>query len=378
MCRMKKNTLLIVIDSLEKGGAEVLLIGMLPELNKIFSITLVTLSEKNDFKNEEIICDKRYILGFSSKLSVFGCILKLKKIINLNQPSIIHAHLFYSSLIARIACPSSIPLIYSLHNEMSKSVFNNSRVLTFIEKNTIRPNHTLIAVSKGVLIDYENTIRKKITSFVLRNYVSDIYFKKKISEKNFNYSQQVKLVAIGNIKDQKNYIYLLKAFGQLTKYNISLDIYGNGTVRDLKTFRDKVTHEGLPIFFKGRVENPSEILPHYDLYVSCSKHEGFGIAPVEAMVLGLPLLLSDLSVFREITLNNALFFDVNNPLSFVNLIKEIFERKYNLEKLSRDGIEASKQYTKESYLKKLFNIYNNVLWGIKQEIEFSTKNTINS
>lgn len=365
---MKKN-LLLIIDNLAKGGAEVLLIGILPELNKRFSIILVTLSEECDFKEEQILCDKKYSLGFHNKLSFLDCILKLKNIIKLHQPSFIHSHLFYSSLAARIACPSTIPLIYSLHNEMSKSVFNNSRVLTFLEKRTIRKNHTVVAVSDGVLNDYENTIKKNIHSFVLRNYISDVYFKEKACAKDFNNFQKINLVAVGNIKNQKNYIYLINAFRHLAEYNISLDIYGDGNEEDFKILRDETMKDNLPVFFKGRVDNPYEILPQYDLYVSCSKYEGFGIAPVEAMALGLPLLLSDLPVFHEITFDNALFFDVNNRLSFVNLIKEVFEGKYNLNKLSRDGIEVSKKYTKEIYLKKLFGIYDSVLRKNPQEIQ---------
>lgn len=358
---MEKNTMIIIIDSLERGGAEVLLVGILKELNLRFNVILVTLSDHCDFKNEEILCKKKYCLGFNNKLSLLRCILKLKRIIKKHQPILIHSHLFYSSLTGRIACPPSIPLIYSLHNEMSKSVFNNSRILKFLEKKTIRKNDTVIAVSKSVLIDYENAIKKNPSSFVLKNFVSDVYFKEKRNKKNFNNLQKINMVAVGNIKNQKNYIYLIKAFRQMAEYDISLDIYGSGSEKDFKTLRHETQQDNLPVFFKGSIDNPYEILHHYDLYVSCSTHEGFGIAPVEAMASGLPLLLSDLPVFHEITFENALFFDVNNTLSFVNMIKGIFERKYNLNELSRDGMEIAKKYTEEIYLKSLFGIYDGIL-----------------
>ena len=133
-----KKVLLLVIDNLAKGGAEVLLVGTLPELNKKYSVILVTLTNECDFNSGDIFFEKKYTLGFNNKLSFFFCVRKLKKIISLVQPSLIHSHLFYSSLIARRACPSNIPLVYSLHNEMSKNVFNNSKVLTWLEKRTIK------------------------------------------------------------------------------------------------------------------------------------------------------------------------------------------------------------------------------------------------
>jgi glycosyltransferase involved in cell wall biosynthesis len=244
---------------------------------------------------------------------------------------------------------------------MSKNVFNNSKVLTFLEKKTIKKNHAVIAVSKEVLTDYENTIGKNRSSFVLHNYISDIFFQKGIVKIYSKPIQKINLIAVGNIKDQKNYIYLIKAFALLKSHNITLDIYGYGKDEVIKAFRNEIDQNNLPIIFKGAANNLYKILPHYDLYVSSSKHEGFGIAPVEAMACGLPLLLSDLPVYHEITFNNALFFDVQKTTSFITLIKEIFEDKYNLNELSQKGIDIAGKYTKEIYLKKLFAIYDKLV-----------------
>jgi glycosyltransferase involved in cell wall biosynthesis len=356
-----KKVVLLIIDNLAKGGAEVLLAGTLPELNKKYSVILVTLTHECDFDNEKILCEKKYTLGFNNKFFFFSCIWKLKKIIKQHRPSLIHSHLFYSSLIARCACPSNIPLVYSLHNEMSKNVFNNSKLLTYLEKKTIKKNHAVIAVSKEVLMDYENIIGNNSSSFILHNYISDIFFRRSIVKIYSKPIQKINLIAVGNIKDQKNYTYLIKAFALLKNYNITLDIYGYGKDEMIKTFQNEINQDNLPIFFKGPANHLHEILPHYDLYVSPSKHEGFGIATVEAMACGLPLLLSDLPVYHEITFNNALFFDVQKTTSFIILIKEIFEHKYNLNELSQKGIDIAKEYTKEIYLKKLYSIYDKFL-----------------
>ena len=356
-----KKVLLLVIDNLAKGGAEVLLAGTLPVLNKEYSVILVTLTHECDFDNEEIVCEKKYTLGFNSKLSFFSCVWKLKRIIKQTQPSLIHSHLFYSGLIARRACPSNIPLVYSLHNEMSKNVFDNSKILTRLEKKTIKKNHAVIAVSKEVLTDYENTIGKNTLSFILHNYISDIFFCESHVKIYANPIRTISLVAVGNIKDQKNYTYVIRSFTFLKNYNITLDIYGYGNDEMIKALQNQIDRNNLPVFFKGQANNLHEILPRYDLYVSSSTHEGFGIAPVEAMASGLPLLLSDLPVYHEITFNNALFFDVQKTTSFITLIKEIFEDKYNLNELSKNGIDIARKYTKEIYLKKLFAIYDKLV-----------------
>ena len=54
-----KKVLLLVIDNLAKGGAEVLLAGILPELNKKYSIILVTLTNECEFNTDEIFFEKK-------------------------------------------------------------------------------------------------------------------------------------------------------------------------------------------------------------------------------------------------------------------------------------------------------------------------------
>ncbi|MEO8820416.1 MAG: glycosyltransferase, partial [Ginsengibacter sp.] len=111
---MKKRKILVVIDNLKRGGAEVLLTGILPDLNEKFEVILVTLSDECDFTEEEIECKNKYSLGFKNKFYLLSCVWKLKKIIKKQKPLIIHSHLFYSSLVSRLSCPRDIPLIYSL------------------------------------------------------------------------------------------------------------------------------------------------------------------------------------------------------------------------------------------------------------------------
>ncbi|MEO7317120.1 MAG: glycosyltransferase [Ginsengibacter sp.] len=358
---MLRPPLLIIIDNLAKGGAEIMLVDLLPELKNVYEIILVTLADKCDFEEQKIVCDHLYALGFKNKVSFIPCIFRLNKIIKKHKPALIHSHLIYSGIIARMACPSSIPLLYSIHGELSKSDFNKSQVLSLMEKISIRKNHSLLAVSNVVLEDYQKTIRKIYRSFVLHNYISDDYLIQNISPKTFVGLASLRLIAVGNIKAAKNYQYLVESFKYLKDLPVTLDVYGNTDHPLFTGLQAEIDRLKLNIVFRGSSSSIRNQFREHDVFVMCSKNEGFGISVIEAMACGLPVLLSDIPVMREISFQNGLFFNPKNPLSFVDLIKEILEGKNNLNELSINGLSISKKYNKKQYLERLLSLYDELI-----------------
>ncbi len=357
-----KKTIIIIIDNLIRGGAETLLHGILPDIAQQYNVVLVTLTDQCDFDPEEIACNKLYSLGFSYKIHFIRSFLKLSEIIRQVKPDLIHTHLVYSSLFAKLAAPDNIPLVYTLHSIMSKCAFDNSKVLTWLEKKSLKKNHSVIAVSHEVLQDYTRVIQKPEQTYVLKNYVNDIFFEHSNNRKEVNKIDSLKMVCVGNIKYVKNYIYLIEAFKLLKGMNVSLDIYGDDQSHMQEHLQHKIDEYQVPVYFKGKINHVETILPNYDLYVMPSHYEGFGIAAVEAMAMGLPLLLSDLQVLREVTNNHALFFDTNDVRNFVDRVNDIFGQHYNLNELSERGVKwAATHFKKEHYLKQLFGIYDSML-----------------
>jgi len=356
-----KRTIIILIDNLARGGAEVLVAGSLKALSQSYDIVLVTLTEECDFNDVSKYCLQKYSLGVRTKTSVIGGLIKLKKIIRKHQPVLIHSHLVRSTILARIACPSNIPLFFSIHNELSVNVFNQSKLYSFFEKITVNKSHTAVAVSKTVLEDYVKTIPFRGRKVVLENYISDAFFENTPPFRNpaLNQKTPIKIVALGNIKASKNYEYLVKSFIYLKDISVTLDIYGNKNHPTYKTLMEIIEKYKLPVTFRGVDENMSNQLLRYHLYVMASIHEGFGLATVEAMASGLPLLLSDIPVHREITEKNAIFFDLKDPESLANQIKRTINNEYDLYALYEQGIEIAKKYRKENYNAKLLKIYQN-------------------
>ena len=356
-----KKTILYVIDSLERGGAEVMLVSTLKEIHRCYNIIIVTLLPENVFTKEELIYDKIFCLNMRKKRNIFSSVKKLKKIIVENNVTIVHSTLYWSVIVSRLACGKKTPHVFSLATVMTTGIYRHkwySSYTRLLDRLTYKKNQYLISPTREVLKDFDNSIGVKGKAIVLYNFVKEDFFKNE-----FQYKaplQKLKLVAVGNLKDQKNYQLIIDAFKSLKNHAVSIDIYGEGP--DRKYLQKQISEFKLPIKLMGLHSKVYEILPAYDAFVMCSLVEGFGISAAEAMAIGLPLLLSDINTLQEISDGHAIFFDPGNPESFTDAVLKIISGEYNLEKMSENGKKISNEkYTKEKYLKGLFKLYDEIL-----------------
>jgi glycosyltransferase involved in cell wall biosynthesis len=76
------------------------------------------------------------------------------------------------------------------------------------------------------------------------------------------------------------------------------------------------------------------------------------------MAVGLPLLLTDLKVLREISHNNAVFFDSENAPELAERINDFKNGRYDAKQMSELGKKISREnYSKKAYLQRLLEIY---------------------
>jgi glycosyltransferase involved in cell wall biosynthesis len=321
---INKRRIVHVIDSLTIGGAEILLrntIGILPE----FDHTVVYLIEPNDVMADfcdgvEFVC-----LHHHSVRKIFSAAKEFGSIVRARQPLLVHAHLQKSAWVARLANIKT-PLISTLHSTYSVDAFAKSSIALWVEKITVGRQKALIGISKNVLNDYLYFVHFKGPSFVVYNFLNDDFFKSYSHERKVQ--GPLKLVAVGNLKEAKNYPYLLDIMKHLPKDSFTLDIYGDGVLK--KELQTKIEFYDLPVRVCGVCKDLKNVLPNYDLFIQVSSHEGFGLTVAEAMALRVPVAVSDIEVFREITGGWAHFLALDEPekaaSSISGLIKDAESR----------------------------------------------------
>lgn len=345
--------LLHVIDTLQIGGAEKLLTGVINRLNGKYEQYLVLLNRPDTLLHEIEVIQEVKVLHFRSYKDLFITGRQLRRFIKDRQIQIVHSHLYWSNIVARMARPSGVKLINTIHAISSEASYKINKASYYLEKLTYGKNTHLVTVSREVLTDFDKWIGVKGPAQVIYNMIEDRFVQ--AVPKSAVSQQGLKLVSVGNLRWQKNYEYLLEAFIHLPPH-VSLDIYGEGALRPkLQAYIDQ---KKINVRLMGHHHNLQQLLPGYDFLVMSSFYEGFSLGLMEAMALGLPALLSDIPVLREAGDDTALYFNIDNPQHFVDLIQRIMTNDYNWHELSRRARERAILLTSpQKHIGSLISIY---------------------
>lgn len=103
------------------------------------------------------------------------------------------------------------------------------------------------------------------------------------------------IVAVGRLTHSKNFQSLLRVFSAVKARfpEWMLDIYGEGEDRDSLLARMDSLGLSSSVRLMGNTADIQERLPDYSVSVCSSLHEGFGMAIVEAMSCGIPVVSYD-------------------------------------------------------------------------------------
>jgi L-malate glycosyltransferase len=366
---MDKTNVLHIIDTLGIGGAEKVMVGTINSMPG-FQHHVVYLGGSDALASHLSPSCKIKKLDCRSKFDIFRCAIRLRRYIRANNIQIVHSHLSMATLVARMGCPREVKLFTTIHSLPSKNYFAESRMAKWMEKITYRKHHHIIAICHEVFKDYNECIGVKGPYTILYNYVEDVYYAKEFHHMNFK--DEFRLVAVGNLKHAKNYPYLLEAFRKMPK-NIHLDIYGSGPLQH--ELQEQIDKHQLNVRLCGVREDIQNVLPQYNAFIMSSIFEGQPISLLEAMACGMPSILSDIPVLREVTGNKAIFYKLDNVNDLVSKITDIASHKVNLDEYASANFERVRRIaSKENYMQTLGKLYlASEPQRIKQPIVFSVK-----
>jgi glycosyltransferase involved in cell wall biosynthesis len=137
--------------------------------------------------------------------------------------------------------------------------------------------------------------------YQIQNQKSKIEIKKKLG-----LSDAPVVGIVARLSDVKGHIYLIKAMKAVLKSmpQAQLLIVGDGKIKDELVNTVAVLGIQKGVFFIPSVRDTKDVLSAMDLFIMPSLKEGLGLAIMEAMASGLPVIGSNIGGIRSLIKNN--------------------------------------------------------------------------
>lgn len=311
---------------------------------------------KNLLKKLEV---EYYQIDFSRNIykidENFCAYRQVKKLMEKNNYSFVHCHSPIGGAIGRIAAYcTKTPAMYTAHgfHFYQGASKKNWMIYYPIEKILSKITNCLITINSE---DYELATKKFWTHNIkkipgvgidvdkFRNAMnsSNIKYELKISEKDFV------LISVGEINENKNHRAIIEAMHILNNPQVKYLIVGMGTLE--KTLEKLIMEYKLEnqIFFLGFRDDVPQLLKSANAFCFPSKREGLGLAAIEAMASGLPLITSNVHGIKDYSVNGKTGYACapNDYTEFAKSIHKLMVYSEEREKMGRYNTKISEKYS---------------------------------
>lgn len=285
-------TVLHVIESLTTGGAERLLVTVLPELvrqgMRAEAVVLrAPFDLKADLEAQGILV---HVLPKRGKWALLGSARDLARLARERDADILHAHLYFPTVITALA--RRLRLFSGVtHASFHNLAYSGANKRTW--KLILRQKLAKFLVPRG--IDQPQSVSRAsashfASSYGLRNIVVIHNAMEMRKLETIDVSSGDALVLPGRLVQEKGHLDLIAALALLQTPCPPVIFAGDGPLRaDLE---EKILATGLPITITGRLTYADMLntVARARLVVIPSRQEGFGLTALEALALGRPVV----------------------------------------------------------------------------------------
>lgn len=337
-----------IITSLNIGGAEKLMVDLLPQLNgRGVEVELLTFVGNRTMFYDQLEREGIKITSFVSKGSVYNPlhIVRLYRFLRHNHFDVIHTHNTAPQLfVAIVAILSSLTLVTTEH-----STSNHRRDwewFRLIDKWMYCMYSKVICISDAT----ENNIREYLGCDKSENKFLPVYNGVDVdkfanAQPRTDYHTTKKVVTmVAGFRYQKDQDTLIRAMQHLPKEEFELWLVGDGTRRS--ELESLVAELGLndQVLFWGVRGDVASLLKSSDVVVMSSHIEGFGLAAVEGMSVGKPFIASDVDGLNDVTRGAGLLFKQGDDKQLAELILSLMSDGAYYNQIATRCMNRARQY----------------------------------
>lgn len=383
---MKKN-ILFVVDNLKMGGVTKVLINMLKSLdNSDYNIDLLVLHYYKDMlidlpNNIKIIKGSKYFhivdqnlksllvnkdiknifrkccFSFNIKTNIIKRKIKKDRLKNIKKQYDVEIAFGDGFPYLYTSYGNSIKKIAWMHSDVAVRDYS-ARYYKNI-KNALSKMDLCIAVSDKVATSYKN--RYNIATVeVIPNIIDDyeIIKKSKLAPEVSFDKNQLNFISVGRLDYSKNYLMLLNVAKHLIDDGYKFKVYIVGDGEENVTLQKAIINLKMEKHFilLGRKDNPYPYVKNSDLFLLSSRYEGLPTVIIEALILHIPCISTEVAGIYEILNNSFGVITKNTENDFYLNLKHLLDNPQKIIEMKENL--SNYKYNNNIIIDKIENILN--------------------
>lgn len=270
----------------------------------------------------------------------------------MRQSDIVHAHLF-PAFWAVALLPSRLSIVTEHSPDNGR---RHAPLLGPLERWIYSRFTGVAAISEGVAESLRNYLGRDAPPIhVVPNGVRLERFSVRREPKSGRDGLEV--VVVGSLDSRKDVATAIRAVAGLS--GVRLRVVGDGPQREsLAHLANQV--EGTKVLFLGRRHDIPEILATADVFLSTSRYEGFGIAAVEAMAAGVPVVAPCVPGLSEVVGDAGLLYPPGDIPRIREILLELAHDPELLSRLSKRAHTRSREFAIERTTNRYLALYDSL------------------
>lgn len=192
----------------------------------------------------------------------------------------------------------------------------------------------IVGVSEKVTEAFVREYGLEERSITINNYVNtEKIIKMANKEGNFELDKdKFNFVTLGRLCNDKGYDRLINAFDSLNKENLLADVHLNiiGDGEEYESLKNMIAKNNLDkyITLRGKINEPYSDIKKHDMFILTSRSESYALVLIEALILGVPVITTEIASIKDIITNNNHAIVVENSEDGIyEGIKDILKNK---------------------------------------------------
>ena len=352
--------MLHVITSLRTGGAEKLMVDLLPRMKaKGHEVDLCVFDGTRTPFYDELERRGVNVIPLGQSVYSFSHIFKLVKLIR--QYDIVHTHNTACQYYVAIANLFVHRHIYTTeHNTTNR---RRNWMWKLLDKWMYRQYDKIVCISEQTRDNLTQHIGKGFLekcTIVYNGIDLNRFCVRK--ERKRNDAQHNTIVMVSAFREQKDQKTLIRAMQWLPN-NYVLKLVGGGEERLISECKDLAKDLNVEnrIDFMGVRTDIPELLQQADVAVLSSHYEGLSLSSLEGMASGSPFIASDVEGLRDIVGGYGVLFPHEDAKTLAYEIRNLCEDEEYTKEVAKRCQERAKMFDVSVMVRKYLDVYQNTI-----------------